>query len=161
MLSSDILENQFGPTRVNVLYQDNTDRIIQTVTFASEKVLELSWVKFDPEGKEVFAEIHSAVAEGESMGKAFREAGQPFNRETRALGRLILPDSYRQRFDSRNPATVTETDIFVGEDQIFYCHVLETFSPDINWPLSADSCQRPSRAKVLDFADFLDAAAPL
>jgi hypothetical protein len=161
MLSSEVLESQFGPTRIGVLYQDDTDRVIKTVAYAREKILELSWVKFDPDGKDVFPDIHDAVAEGASMGKAFCDAGQTFTREVRAIGNIMLPDTYRQRFGNSLPATVAETDIFIGSEQTFYCHILETFSPDVSWPeIAGDPCP-PSRARVLDFADLLDAVAPV
>lgn len=158
MLSSDILESQFGPTQIGRLYQDNTNRIIKTVN-ADGKVLELSWVTFDLDGKEEFPEVHARVTEGMSMGKAFRDAGLSFDRASRAIGQIVLPPSHNREFGSNQPATVTETDIFVGPEETFYCHILETFSPEVAWPEPVESLLPPSQAKIYDFANFLDAVA--
>lgn len=133
-LSSDILEKQFGPTRLEVLWQDKTRRYIATIAQANDQLLELSYVKFDTAGIKHWPQIHRAVMAGQSMGKAFRDQGWPFYRQVRAAGQRQLPASFRQRFGDDRPATVVRVDIAVGSDRLPYAQILETYSPAVTWP---------------------------
>ena len=134
-LSSDILENQFGPTELEVLYQDAATRVICTKTVGSGQVLELSLVSFVPAGVERFADVHQAILAGESIGKAFRAAGVQLNRDFEGGYKYALPASFEQRFASREPATVVDVAILVGEHNTPYARILETYSPEVEWKL--------------------------
>ena len=91
MLSSDILEKQFGPTKIEVLYQDTQTRAIRTLTVSGGQVLELSHVKFLDPGITKFPDIHQEVVEGKSMGKAFRDHRVRFERVTRIPAGITCP----------------------------------------------------------------------
>lgn len=137
MLSSDILERQFGPTRVEILHQNAAGRLIQTVACDSGQVLELSWVVFRPAGVREFAAIHQTVVAGQSMGKAFREAGVRFSRRTRMVTRRALPAGFSRRFACSGPGTVIEVDIEAGDRLVRYARILEVYSPAVRWPETA------------------------
>lgn len=133
-LSSDILEQQFGPTAVNVLYQDDAIRIIQTVSVETEQVLELSIVRFLPGGAQAFPEVHQAVVSGQSMGKAFRAANVAFRREEAFACKHTVPPALQQRFASDQPATIVGVRVLVGEQHIPYAEITETYTPSATWP---------------------------
>jgi hypothetical protein len=137
LLSSDILEAQFGPTEVVVLHQNGSERIICTKVLAGGQVLELSRVLFEGAGVEKFPEVHRAVVAGQSMGKAFRAAGIEFVRETKGAYQQLLPASLKRWFDSSEAATVVDVSILVGADQIPYAQILEVYSPAVYWPSSS------------------------
>lgn len=140
MLSSDILERQFGPTELEVLYQRDLRRIIRTKVAASGQVLELSQVSFKPEGVSAFADVHRQVMDGMSMGKAFAGQGVAFRRQTRGVHIYQsdrLPAGFAGQFASEGPATVVEVSIFAGPDGIPYADILEVYNPVVKWPESA------------------------
>jgi hypothetical protein len=134
VLSSDILESQFGPTEVEVLYQDEKTRIICTKAVGSGQVLEVSRVSFAPDAAAKFPDAHQAVLSGKSIGKAFREANIEFRREVRAAYKCVLPESFEKLFGGPDAATIVYVSILAGSGQIPYCRILETFSPDVKWP---------------------------
>jgi len=133
-LSSDILEEQFGPTAVNILHQDNTIRIIQTFVIKTGQVLELSLVRFLPEGVAAFSAVHQSVLSGDSMGKAFRAAGVEFRRETEFACHHNVPSALQRCFDSQEPATVSNVRILVGPDKVPYATIVESYTPITKWP---------------------------
>lgn len=134
MLSSDILEQQFGETTVEILHQDSKSRIICTKVISTGQVLELSRVVFDPKGAAQFSKIHQTVKTGKSMGKAFKDAGVDFVRQTQSVSIQKLPPNFGKQFGSNKPATVVEVAIFVGTDKVPYARILETYSPFVGWP---------------------------
>jgi len=155
MLSSDILEAQFGPTEVAVLHQDNLERIICTKVLASGQVLELSRVVFGGAGAEKFPDIHRAIVAGESMGKAFRAAGIEFVRETKGAYKQTLPANLQQWFGSSEAATVVDVSILVGADQVPYAQILEVYSPAVRWPHSIGQPTTEQRLVISRLDKFL------
>lgn len=133
MLSSEILEQQFGETRVVVVRQDSRHRIINTVAVQTDKILELSLVTFD-QNTIAFPDIHKRIFDGASMGSAFAAAGVAFVRTARTVTRTVLPPSLQSYFTDQSPATVVDVDIYVGGDAVHYCHILEIYSPAVTWP---------------------------
>jgi len=134
MLSSDILEQQFGETRLIILYQDQSKRIIETISTSDESVLELSIVTFDTATLQHVADVHQTVMNGVSMGKAFKNAGIQFEREVSSIVHSALPPDLVKEFDDDGIATIVDVDIFVGDSKQHYCHILETYSPKVIWP---------------------------
>jgi hypothetical protein len=134
LLSSDILERQFGPTELTVLYQGGTSRIICTKAKASGQVLELSFVNFTRAGAEKFPEVHRAVLAGTSMGKAFRASSVAFRRKERIVHSNDLATHFGRQFGGEGPATILEVTILAGPDKTPYAEILETYSPAVRWP---------------------------
>jgi hypothetical protein len=133
VLSSDILEGQFGPTKVEILRQDDSDRIICTKSIETGQTLEISHVEFIAEGVSQFPKVHRNIVDGQSMGKAFRAAGVPFVREVYAGYSYDLPDGFKQYFQIDRPAAVLRVRILVGREQLPYADILETYHPDVDW----------------------------
>ncbi|HEY5152460.1 MAG TPA: hypothetical protein VII55_00640 [Candidatus Saccharimonadales bacterium] len=133
VLSSDILEKQFGPTEITVLYQDASTRIICTRTVADGRVLELSRAVFMP-GTRDFEKTHRAVLDGLSMGKAFRADGIELRRHVTASYQRSLPAAFEKRFGRGGQATVVAVSILVGPSETHYADIIETYSPDVSWP---------------------------
>src|SRR5665213_2972875 len=128
MLSSDVLEQQFGPTQVEILYQDDACRVVQTRVLKSRKILELSCTVFSEGGVRDFPHVHAEITAGESMGKAFREAGVAFTRKTQTISSLPVPAYFSKRFGDSGPATVIEVDILVGHQRTSYARIAEVYS---------------------------------
>lgn len=156
VLSSDILETQFGPTAIDVLYQDDTTRIIQTRRASDGHILELSYVLFDPQGVKTFPEVHQKIRDGESMGKAFVDAHVEFVRETTAVFRSHVPSVFQKKFNSTAMPWVTNTTILVGSDSVRYATVLEMFHPDVQWPEEPTGHSWPSTQPMIDFEQLLE-----
>jgi hypothetical protein len=139
LLSSDILERQFGPTILEVLWQDDATRLIATKVKATGQVLELSQVVFNEPGIAGFPEVHREVVAGKSMGKAFAERAIPFKRQVHAAYRYDqhdLPGSFSERFGAELPPTVVDVSILVGPDSTPYADILEVYSPEVSWQLN-------------------------
>jgi len=134
MLSSDVLEEQFGPTKVDVLYQDSENRIITTRALSDDKVLELSWVMFDSSSEKPYPNIHRDILGGKSIGKAFRDMKVKFHRKQIEITKVSLTPVFKDFFKSSGTATVIPVSIYVGADKIHYCDILETYSPIVKWP---------------------------
>jgi hypothetical protein len=133
-LSSDMLEQQFGPSELEILLQEGMTRIICTKATASGLVLELSQVTFIKTGITEFPEAHHAVVAGQSMGKAFRAHEINFRRQVKRVCRLSLPNTFKQWFGSGDLATVVSVSILVGPDLSPYADILEVYSPAVRWP---------------------------
>lgn len=159
-LSSDILEQQFGPTTLEVLYQDDKTRIICTKSKTSGQILELSRVTFIKSGVTQFANVHHDIVTGQSMGKAFRSHGIPFVREVHSSYRQTLPDSFSRRFGSNNPASVVSVSILVGPDRTPYAQILETYSPHVIWPTAGNKPNDGQRNEIQLFNTLLEAIKP-
>lgn len=160
-LSSDILEEQFGPTYVEVLLQEDAERVIRTKT-ADGRTLELSRVSFRRAGDEEFKTVQKAVEAGASMGKAFRERGLAFVRMTRSVhgcetGRL--PAGLRRHFgdggDRGGTFTVVEVSVLVGPRRTHYADILEVYAPAVAWPAAAPAATEKTRAAIGSFAALL------
>jgi len=134
LLSSEILEKQFGPTELNVLYEDGTSRIITTSAKSSGQVLEVSQARFIPAGIAKFPSVHQAVVAGMSMGKAFRSAGINFVRQQQTAYKYDLPANFGNLFGQDGQATIVAVSILVGPEQTPYAEILETYSPVVRWP---------------------------
>lgn len=154
-LSSDILEEQFGATTVDVLFQDDKRRIIQTRLLGNNRVLELSYVLFDPAGTAVFPGAHAEVRAGGSMGKVFAKRHIPFLRDSSALFRHPVPKMFQAKFQSHAMALVTNTAIFVGDEQVPYATILETFHPEVRWPDPETGRGRPFTQSLREFERLL------
>ncbi len=156
-LSSDILEGQFGPTEVKILLQDGLERIICTRT-PDGRILELSRVSFKLPGTEEFADVHSQVLSGASMGKAFRDNDIPFKRMTRAVYKCAagrLPAVFRERFGVDGPATVVDVSILVGPRETAYADILEVYSPAVSWPAAAREPDGTAADRLQAFGQLL------
>lgn len=147
-LSSDILENQFGTTVIEVLGQDEATRIIATKDVLDGKILEISRVVFKPLGVKAFREVHELVVAGQSMGKAFRAAGVEFERVEHSAHRSNLPEGFNKYFGSDQPGTVVGVSILVGQEQLPYANILEIYSPLVSWEETGTA--EPEQAQVLD-----------
>lgn len=138
MLSSDILEQQFGPTKVIIIKQNSYIRVINTVVADRGQVLELSMVRFDASGANKYSHIHANIVAGESIGKAFRAAGVEFIRKTQYQTTSSLPDKIQKQFGVKGMPTIVGVSIFVGKPQIHYCDIFEIYSPLVKWPSARD-----------------------
>ena len=134
MLSSDILEEQFGPTQVDVLLQDDQTRIIRTRVVATGQILEASRVTFDSKGVKAYPKIHKTVVAGQSMGKAFRDTGIAFVRKTESVASQKVPAVFAEQFKNTQPATVVAVTILVGPKKTQYAQILEVYAPEVKWP---------------------------
>jgi hypothetical protein len=135
-LSSDILEHQFGPTLVEVIFQNDKNRLIFTRTVERNLILEISLVSFIEQGVKKYPIIHQSLTTNKSsMGKTFRQAGVKFIRQTNALTKQKLDSNFRNLFDSDKLATVLDVDIIVGEAGTPYANILEVYSPLVVWPV--------------------------
>jgi anthranilate synthase component II len=133
-LSSDILEQQFGPTEVEVLFQDGHQRVIKTKLVATGETLEISFVRFQQTGTEAFPQIHSEIVGGTSMGKAFHKHGVAFRRQERPGGRSAIPSELASYFNELGDGQVLKVSITVGDEQLPYAEIIETYSPKVKWP---------------------------
>jgi hypothetical protein len=133
MLSSEILEKQFGPTRLVILKQNSRQRVVETVVVDTEQVLELSVVTFDTQNVHTFPEIHKEIMAGTSMGKAYKKAGVSFNRVVKSIVHSPLPAVLESEFDQKGLGTIIEVDILVGKQKAHYCHILEIYSSAVKW----------------------------
>jgi len=133
-LSSDILEQQFGPTTVKVLRQDNAVRVIQTVVTKNQQILELSLVRFEPAGIAAFPEVHATIKSGQSMGKAFRAKGIKFLREEEFACYHAVPLAIQKMFDTERPALMVGVSVLVGPSKILYATIVETYTGTVTWP---------------------------
>lgn len=133
ILSSDILEQQFGPTAIDIIYQDSDTRIICTKTINEKKILELSMVEFIKDGVAAFPTVHKAIQAGKSMGKAFRDHSITFTRELKSVQTYALPQKFHQYFSSNKAATVVHVTILVGVEKIPYANILEIYHGDVIW----------------------------
>jgi hypothetical protein len=155
MLSSDILESQFGPTQVKILFQDENSRIIQTVAQASGKILEVSWVVFNKTGIEAFPTIHRAILEGGSIGKCFVQENILFKRDSLEVTQLLLPSHFSNWFGSSKPAHMVDVGIYVGYQNTPYCRILETYSPSVKWPEAVSAPSISIQNKIGKFSRLL------
>lgn len=158
-LSSDALERQFGPTRLEVLKQDEGGRIICTKVIETDKILELSQVVFRQEGISAFPDIHRQVLAGTSIGKAFAEAGMPFRRDIHASyphNQRGLPAVFSEWFGSDRPSMVTDLSVVVGPDSAPYADILEVYSADVNpWELAGGEMDQATAERFEAFGATL------
>lgn len=155
-LSSDILEDQFGPTVVKIVHQDETTRIIQTVVANTGQVLELSLVRFIPVGVVAFPEAHRTITSGESIGKAFRAQGIEFRRNEQFACRYPAPHEIHQLFKTDKPTVIVSVQILVGPDQTPYADIIETFTGDVVWPKTFGTPTRQALDSVQLLGRLLD-----
>ncbi len=156
MLSSDILEQQFGETKIIILKQDEHYRIIQTIVVSTGQVVELSLVTFDSPNLHVFADVHAQVIHGMSIGKAFKQAGVPFTRKTNTITRQVLPDILKRYYPDQEEVTVVDVDILVGNEGVHYCHILELYSSLVEWPDKPDGLSDQLAYALNNFSKLLD-----
>lgn len=156
-ISSDILEDQFGPTTLQILQQDETERLICTATSAGQ-ILELSWVRFDPAGIAVFPQVHKAVTAGKSMGKVFRDHNVSFRRCARSIRKCPadkLPANMSGLFDATGTATVVEVSILAGDSGVPYADILEVYSPEVSWPQTGSPIDEAANNRLQQFGNRL------
>lgn len=155
MLSSDVLEKQFGPTHVEVMRHDTATRIIRTLTEA-DQVLEVSWVVFEPAGVQSFTGVHEEMGRGASMGKAFESAGVKFTRKNERSRRLLLPFFNEEHFDCEGRATASEVDVVAGDERIPYASILEIYSPAVRWPVPVLFGRRPNKRQLAERVQWFE-----
>jgi hypothetical protein len=153
MLSSDILEQQFGPTDLHIVQQTDSYRIIQTIDRSDKSVLELSFVTFDT--ATTYPAIHQAVQSGASMGKAFRDGNVPFVREIQSVRWSNMPKKLQSYFSSSEPVTIVEVSIFVGPEHAHYCDIVEVYHPHVSWPQSPTIDDTTLPQTLLTFLELL------
>jgi hypothetical protein len=162
LLSSDALEQQFGPLKLEVLQQDPAGRIICNRVAATGQVVELSKVVFRPEGLAAFPGVHQRILQGTSIGATFKaEAGLPFRRDIHASYRYdqgSLPRVFLKYFSSAEPPTVTDLTVLAGPDSVPYADILEVFSPDVErWELTGGDMGQAVTDRLEAFGAELDA----
>ena len=158
ILSSDILERQFGPTELEILWQDDKTRIICTKVADGGQVLELSQVAFHQAGIDGFPDIHKEIVDGKSMGKAFAGQGIDFNRQVRAAyeyDQRTLPAGFTERFGTVEPATVIDVSIQVGPGGTPYADILEVYSPAVSWNLNSGKVTEEVADRISAFGELL------
>ena len=89
------------------------------------------------------------------MGKAFRDAGIDFIRESRSVTKSKVPAVFSAHFNSSAPATVVEVTILVGSERTPYADILEVYSPAIEWPGPYQVAQENQQKKLEQFAENL------
>ena len=132
MLSSDVLEKQFGPTELHVLKQTTTYRIIQTIATNTKTVLELSFVTFDTTN--AFPAVHQHILAGASVGKAYQHAGIMFRRDVRSVSTSPVPNILKRFFELSQQVTIVEVSIHVGPEKSHYCDIIEIYAQSVEWP---------------------------
>lgn len=142
VLSSDLLEAQFGPTELLVLHDDGMERVIGTNS-ASGQHLELSLVRFRIEMSRAHPAVWRQLQAGSSMGAAFRQAGFDFQRTDQQAYQLRLPEPLSQWFGSLAPATVIQLVVVANTQPL--ADVFEIYHPEVRWPLPI----QPGRPKGL------------
>ncbi len=158
-LSSDILKQQFGSTKLIILDQNSEYRIIKTIASADNSVLELSLVSFDQPNVNAFPDVHQTILAGESIGTAYQNAGILFKRNVTAIQHVTLPGSIASYFKSHEKATVVAVDICVGPQQTHYCSILEIYSPAVRWPEPETAASPTVPAQIKAFAKLLELRA--
>ncbi len=152
-LASDVLEQQFGPCEIEVLYQNEVERLAAIKALTGE-VLELAMTNFDKQGTLAFRDIHEKIAAGAAMGKTFHEMNVIFTRELRAIGRHALSASFAPYIDTSHPSTVIVADIYVGPAKTRYARVAEVFSHKVQWPHSDFQLGKGNEAVLDAFPAF-------
>lgn len=130
VLSSDVLEDQFGPTYIDIIYQDHQTRAIATRAL-NGKLLELSYVRFNRTASHLFPNVHQTVINGTSMGKAFRDYSIPFKRHVLGKYLYALRDTFCRLYGDERPAIILDVQILVGSLDSPYATILETYTPDV------------------------------
>jgi hypothetical protein len=149
MLSSEILEKQFGPTKLVIAKQNDAYRIIKTIAIRTGDVLELSFVTFDQKNISAFSHIHQQILDGESMGKAFKQAEVTFTRIENSVSRNVAPPAVASVFNADGQATIVDVAIYVGDEQTHNADIIEIYSPKVTW-LSASFGDTPDLAFLSD-----------
>lgn len=155
VLSSDILERQFGPTEVDVMLQDETTRIICTKAVGDGRVLEVSWVVFASDAAANFPKPYQDMLAGESMGKAFRAHGVKLQRNIRDSYTYDLPATFHRWFGDTNDATVVDLSILAGPNHTPFAEVLETYRPGTIWPYFTGDPTTEQIRRINLLGDFL------
>lgn len=159
ILSSDFLEEEFGPTELEVLYwnKDTLTRVSCTRVIETGQVVEISLAVFDPQGTATYPEVHRAVLNGASMGKAFRAAGIRYHRNTKSAYAYHLPEAFGHWFGSEHAATVANTTFSVGPEHTPYAELLETFAPSVEdkLQLSVGEPTQELRERIYWMSDLL------
>lgn len=153
-LSSDILQQQFGPTSLFVVFQAGDERIVQTV--AGDKILELSCVRFDTIGRQQFPVVTHAIDNGASMGQAFRDAKIPFTRRTAFVSKIAASQFFKDIFTDSSPLWVVGVDVLVGGKNTPYASIVEFYNPLVVWPDPIQELTEQQRRKVKESQDLLE-----
>src|SRR5512146_2540512 len=155
-LSSDLLERQFGPTEVDILFQDEGTRIIATKAVGDGRILEVSWVVFATDAAANFPEPYSDMQAGESMGKAFRAHDIKFERTIRSSYTADLPPAFQRWFNGTRESTVIDLSILAGPHKKLFADVLETYRPGVIWPYLTGEPTFDQQRRIGLLANFLD-----
>ncbi|MEK7059414.1 MAG: hypothetical protein AAB971_01515 [Patescibacteria group bacterium] len=156
ILSSDILERQFGPTEIDVLHHLDEIRVIQTRALSTGQTLEISLVEFDSLGTREFEAAHQEILAGKSIGKTFRDHGIEFVRDQQAAEIRVLPPGFGKQFGNVQFATVVSVAIFVGANRLPYAEILETYSPEVIWPEASDQLSREQLSRLELLTKFIE-----
>jgi hypothetical protein len=151
-LSSDILEHQFGPTSLKILHQDDKIRVIQTIVTKTNQILELSLVRFIPDGVTAFPDIHRQIVAGQSMGKAFRDNDITFQRIEQCACRTSAPLAFAKIFGTKD-MTVVSVQAIVGPAKTPFAQITETYSSVVQWPHYFGTITDEGRLDVSELAE--------
>lgn len=135
LLTTDIMEAQFGPVEASVLFQDERRREVVVRVRRTKQVLEFARVTFAPAGAAAYPAIDRRIRGGALMGKAFRDAGVEFRRRQEPPARRELSGRLRELFAAGDgPGLCVSASILVGPEELPYAENRETYSPAIEWP---------------------------
>lgn len=144
VISSDVLEQQFGTTSLQVIEQGDHERIITTSAESTDAVLEISWVRF--KNTNTHRDIQKRIRAGTSMGKAFRSQNIPFTRKIVVSGKVAAPPFAQNLFQSKAEVTLVEISVYVGLEQTHYADITELYAPEVDWPLMPSQDDQTLRA---------------
>ncbi|HEY8108806.1 MAG TPA: hypothetical protein VIF43_02250 [Patescibacteria group bacterium] len=135
LLTTDIMEAQFGPVHAEVLSQTRRRREVAVKVRRTGQVLEYAVVSFDPAGAAAYPAIDRKIRRGSLMGQTFRDAGVPFLREENPPTKVRLSERLRELFGaSEEHGLRIDATILVGLGRLCYARNHETYSPAIKWP---------------------------
>jgi hypothetical protein len=135
VLTTDVMEAQFGPVEAEVVSQDEHNREVIVRVSETGQVLEYARVRFKSPGVEAYPEVDRSIRAGALMGKEFRNAGIAFRRRQGPPVRRKLSARLQTLFGTDEPYGLgIMASILVGPDELSYAENYETYSPAIEWP---------------------------
>lgn len=135
-LASSMLENQFGDLQMEILLQNEFNRVVRITDARNHSGLEIASVVFEENAQDLYPAVHKKIINGALMGKTFREAGVRFQRRVVAQGSLILPKQLSSLLAGSGRSCVKELEVFVGAEQSRYASILEIYAPVVEMRIS-------------------------
>ena len=138
-LNSDRIERTFGSYGVEVIQQSGERRVSSLYSESGAERITRTYavVEFLSESQRAYADVHSRILDGASIGVAFRRAGWAIEKQNLFIGELEVPASYAGIGDRMRvglPATLgTHQYLFVvsrDERRYDYAMITEIHHPD-------------------------------